>query len=374
MVAVIHSLPRHDTQPYLLLELIAITGDFPADLLYRLPGGTSYKEAVVKVLKREHLIRTFYRDRLRTYRLTAQAKKLLLAEQPERFSFYLTGNADTNLLKGEITRRLRLYQIATVYLNMKSAGVHIFRDDKPEVFSPDGCPVSSLGEPAFYSSREIKDMGLEATKIRGSRMTGVLLAQSRCYVVYNSGGTVMKWENRSELRVKALMQMELCQRRLSRQYRTGSIYALLFGDNMELAQQILTANNKSRQHYFVLDGNYEHFFYLTNDYHGEILLRLLCCPDKTAELDRILMQGFREREPTWHIENDAMDSDGEPVLFGYFFDLPRIVRFRTALELQGKSGTVICFDFQSETLHRFFGSLVRYQTIDFTKFERRFFP
>lgn len=374
MVAVIHSLPRHDTQPYLLLELIAITGDFPADLLYRLPGGTSYKEAVVKTLKREHLIRTFYRDRLRTYRLTAQAKKLLLAEQPERFSFYLTGNADTNLLKGEITRRLRLYQIATVYLNMKSAGVHIFRDDKPEVFSPDGCPVSSLGEPAFYSSREIKDMGLEATKIRGSRMTGVLLAQSRCYVVYNSGGSVMKWENRSELRVKALMQMELCQRRLSRQYRIDSIYALLFGDSMELAQQILTESNKSRQHYFVLDGNYEHFFYLTNDYHGEILLRLLCCPDKTAELDRILMQGFREREPTWHIENDAVDSNGEPVLFGYFFDLLRIVRFRTALELQGKNGTVICFDFQSETLRRFFGPLVRYQTIDFTKFERRFFP
>lgn len=374
MLSVIHSLPRRDTQSYLLLELIALSGDFPADLLCRLPGGTSYKETVVKSLKRERLIRTFYRDGLRTYRLTAQAKKLLLAEQPERFSFYLTGNADTNLLKGEITRRLRLYQIATVYTNMRSAGVHIFRDDKPEVFSPHGCPVATLKEPAFYSSREVKDMGLETTKIRGSRMTGILLAPSQCYVTYNSGGSVMKWDSRSELRVKALTQMELCQRRLPGQFRMGSVHALLFGDSMELAQQILTGSNANKQHFFVLDGNYEHFFYLTNDYHGEVLLRLLCCPDKAAELDRILMQGLYGREAGWHIEIDAIDSDGEPVLFGYFFDLPRIVRFQTALELQKRGGTIICFDFQSETLRRFCGSQARVQTIDFTKFKRRFFP
>ncbi len=61
---------------------------------------------------------------------------MLLAEQPERYSFYLTGNADPNLLNGEITRRLPLYQIATVYIKMRAVGVHIFRDDNPEVFSP----------------------------------------------------------------------------------------------------------------------------------------------------------------------------------------------------------------------------------------------
>ncbi len=107
---IIHTLPRRDTQRYQLLELIALSGDFPAELLSRLPGGSTYKESVVKSLKREGLIRTFYRDHLRTYRLTAKAKAQLMAEQPDRFAFYLEGNSDTNLLKGEITRRLRLYQ------------------------------------------------------------------------------------------------------------------------------------------------------------------------------------------------------------------------------------------------------------------------
>lgn len=198
-------------------------------------------------MKKEKLVRTFYRDRLRTYRLTAQAKAQLTAERPDRFSFYLKGNSDTNLLKGEITRRLRLYQIAVVYVNMKLAGVHIFRDCKPEVFSPSGSPVSCIEEPAFYSSREVKDMGLEAVKIRGSRMAGVLLAPSGIFPVYNNGGSLAKWENRSELRVKALLQMELCQRRLHRQYQMNDVKALLFGDSMDWHIRFLQmAGRKSR--------------------------------------------------------------------------------------------------------------------------------
>ncbi|MBS5071595.1 MAG: hypothetical protein KH010_04800 [Hungatella hathewayi] len=311
---------------------------------------------------------------MRTYRLTAKAKAQLMAEQPDRFAFYLEGNSDTNLLKGEITRRLRLYQIAAVYVNMKLADIRIFRDLKPEVFSPSGSPVCHIEEPAFYSSREVKDLGMEAAKIRGSRMAGVLLAPSGIFPVYNSGSSLTRWENRSELRVKALLQMELCQRRLHRQYQMDDVRALLFGDSMELAYELLVGGREKKQNYFILDGNYEHFYYLTNNQHGETLLRLLCNPSMTAELNRILAQGFREQIPDWHIENDAIDRNGEPVLFGYFFDLPRIARFNAALGLQDKGGTLVCFDFQYDVLHRYCTPSICFQTIDFTKFNRRFFP
>ena len=40
-------------------------------------------------------------------------------------------------------------------------------------------------------------------------------------------------------------------------------------------------------------------------------------------------------------EQDAAEPDGTPVLFGYFCDLPRIVRFNTALELMERPGTLI---------------------------------
>ena len=70
----------------------------------------------------------------------------------------------------------------------------------------------------------------------------------------------------------------------------------------------------------------------------------------------------------------AMDTTDTPVLFAYSCDLPRIVRFNTSLELTGRTGTLICFDFQLDTLRRFCGDRVRFQTIDFEKFEGRFFP
>ena len=77
-------LPSPDTLPYRLLLLTAISGEFPAAQVGRLPGGPAYKENVVKQLKREKLLRTYYRDGLRGLRLTAAAKSLLLAEQPEQ--------------------------------------------------------------------------------------------------------------------------------------------------------------------------------------------------------------------------------------------------------------------------------------------------
>lgn len=105
-----------------------------------------------------------------------------------------------------------------------------------------------------------------------------------------------------------------------------------------------------------------------------MILALLCDPGKTAELDRILLQGLTARQPGLAIEHDGISPDGSPVLFGYFCDLPRIARFNTSLELSERLGTLICFDFQAEVLRSYCGSRVRFQTIDFTKFEGRLFP
>lgn len=95
---------------------------------------------------------------------------------------------------------------------------------------------------------------------------------------------------------------------------------------------------------------------------------------KTAELDRILSQGLYAGNPGRAMEQDAAEPDGTPVLFGYFCDLPRIVRFNTALELMERPGTLICFDFQADVLRRYCSDRVHLQTIDFTKFEGRLFP
>ena len=122
--------------------------------------------------------------------------------------------------------------------------------------------------------------------------------------------------------------------------------------------------------YFLLDGSFPHFYYLTNDRYGEAILRLLCDTQQRRTLDVILADGLHEGIPNWRVENDAIDSEGNPVLFAYTCDFPRIRRFDTALELHGMTGTLICFDYQEEALREICGQCVMLQSIDFQQFER----
>ena len=366
--------PRQDTLGFYLLELAAICGEFPASLIPRIPGSSSYKEAVITLLKKERLLRVFYKDRLRGFRLGRRAKGILLAENPERFAFYLTGDTDTNRIRSEVPRRLRLHRTAETYAAMLNAGAAIFRDEKPPVFLPEAVPVPVLKTPAFYGSREIKEMGIDMVKIRSSRMTGVLLAPSGIFLTYNSGPYAAKWDYRAEQRAQVLLKMVLCHQRMASQYARTEVAGLLFGDTLEPFYQIMSESDSHTRCFFLLDGNYEHFYYLTNDRYGDTLLKFLCSPEKITQLDRMLMQGLSPKDTGLPIEHDALDGNGNPVLFGYFLDIPRINRFHTALQLQERTGTLICFDFQKEVLHRFCGGKVGFSTISFEKFERRFFP
>lgn len=366
-----------DTQAYLLLSLIAVSGELPASQIPRLIGSVSYGEKLFTTLRDKKLIRTFYKDKLRGHRLTAKAKELLLADAEERFAFFLTGSTDTNLVRSEVPRRLRLHRVAEAIVTMRNAGVSIFRDEKPDIFYPEGAVLSELHtieKAAFYNSREIKELGDEVVKVRGARTVGILLTAREVYVTYNTADALMKWEYKSEMRTKALIKQVLCYQRLPSQYRAENVKGLVLGESMEIAYQLLTSTGGIKRSYFVLDGNYDSFLFLTNDHAGEILLRLLCDYEKHDELHQMLMGGLYPSDTAMLIENDAVDEQGTPVLFAYFCDMPRIARFSAALNLQGKSGTLICFDFQKEVLQRFCGSRIQIQTIDLNKFERRFFP
>lgn len=80
----------------------------------------SYGEKLITKLKEENYIKTHYKDRLRGYRLTSRGKKLLLQDNPERFSFYLSGNTDTNRPRSDYPRRLMKTVLPTVQQIMAS--------------------------------------------------------------------------------------------------------------------------------------------------------------------------------------------------------------------------------------------------------------
>lgn len=182
----------------------------------------------------------------------------------------------------------------------------------------------------------------------------------------------MKWEYKAEMRLKALLQMELCRYRLPAQFAQASQSAVVFGSDMAQMPVLMGIGGDGRHNYFVLDGNFEHFYYLTSDRCGEVILQLLCEPEQKEVLDDILSQDLAPRRPGWVVDNDAMDGE-EPVLFAYTCDMPRIQKFDTALELHGKVGTLLCFDFQEDALRQVCGSRVKIQCIDFCAYERSVF-
>ena len=359
-------LPSPDSMIGLILIITALSGELPSNLVYRLPVSETYMEKMIKIIKKKKLLRTYYGDGLRGLRLTSTAKKRLLESQPDRYTAIFLGETTTNSPKYTLPKRLRLHRMAEVLVTMYNAGILSLPWEKPDIFRPTPLPTAPyIDQPLYYSAREFKLIGVQATKIRNSRATGILLSEGSIYAVYNTASSQMKWENRAEERLKTFVQMELCWKRLSGQFMDASLNAIIFGQGMDQLGDLMGCANRKTGNYIATNGSFPHFHYLTNDHRGEFLLQLLCDPELKSELDDILSEGMEERRPGFPIEHDAIDESGAPVLFGYTCDMPRIRRFDTALGLHKQNGTLFCFDFQEEMLRQVCGQRVVFQVIDF---------
>ena len=358
------SLPSSNSFIDLLLIFIALSGELPLEQVARLPGSDYYKEKVIKEMKKQKLLRTYFSDHLRGLRLNNAAKRLLIENYPDRYHSIFSGENTANAPKYTLSHRLRLHRMAEVLVTMHNADVLSFPWEKPAIFQQ--VPLSPqpvIIDPTYYSSREMKEIGDQAIKIRNCRSTGVLFSASDIFAIYNTGSSRIKWDHFAEQRLKALIQQELCQDRLSGQFRNASVNGIIFGNSMKQMETLML-------HDTVVNGTFEQFHYLTSDHYGEVIIQLLCYPDLKMSLDEILSEDLNECVPSFPIEHDAMDEKGSPVLFAYTCDMPRIRRFDTALGLYDRLGTLICFDFQMEELSRLCGPRVAFQSIDFEVFER----
>ena len=351
-------LPAEGTLPLLVLQIIAVSGEFPTAFSSQFPGGSSYIESVIGKLKKDGLLRSYTKNGLRGLRLTASAKRLLLQKYPVDLAPYLTGASETNSLKSEPERRLRLHRMAEALLILHNAQIPSLPWEKPSMQDWHSNPSVF---PVYYSSREFKTLGSLCTKIRNSRMTGVLFTEQAIFPIYNMASTFPRWAYNAEIRLKAVLQTDFCR---NAQF---AISGIVFGSS---PMQIPAILNDMAQNHFLLDGSYPHFYFLTLDHFGEIGAIKLCQPDMQEQLNEILSENLLPPSPAMPIEHDALEQDGSPVLFSYLCDLPRLHRFRCALTLHNQTGSILCFDYQTEALRGVFGAQVNITSIDFAAYER----
>lgn len=363
------------SQAFKFLELVAISGEYPFTGLELALGKGRYREKIISELKDKKLIKSFYKDKIRGYRITAAAKKQLINYNPKRFAFYIEGSVETNVKKSELSRRIRLHRMAEINVLLYQAKIEIWRDCKPIIFSPEYKarypPV--LNAPTYYSSREIKEIGLEAVKVKNSRAIGITISEDDIFILYNTGNQSMKWQYKSELRMKAVISYCLKQSKIVTHYKIESMKAIMVAESMEIAYTLMTNRNNHQNHTFILDESFEHMYFVPATMQGIILLKILHHRDILQELNEILLTDLCREKLISSNYYDAIDQENRVVLFAYDFDMPRIAKFNNSVQLRNTKGVLICFDFQKETLYKYCTDQIEIQTIDLAKVERRFF-
>lgn len=349
------------------MELICISGEFPAKAVYRLNGGVSYKDMLLVKLRKEKLIRTHYRDKLLGHRLTLQAKKMLLERNHKRFGFFVDG-----IIKSEITRRQRYHRVANALVTMYNSGVKIYRDEKPDVFNLQTIHNVKFDYPSYYTSREFKYINTDMLKVKNARAVGILMTGDDIIMVYNTEDYSMKWDYHAEMDMRSIIRTFL-----SAKYRLNQkINGLLLGNSMEMLLTVLNGDRekngrKKREHFFI-DSTFTDFVFLTNDKYGEILLKLLYDKELRKALDDTILDGLKPADKKMGIDNDAVYDNGKPVLNSYLINMPRLARFCSTLESQKRTGIVICFDFQEDVMAEYCGKKVELDVIEYDKFKKGF--
>lgn len=110
-----------------LLRLIAISGELPAGLVGEIVESESYAAALITRLKKENYISVRNAGGYKGYVLRRKGKRYLLERYEDDLSFFLSGSAQTNHVKSEPEKRLRLYRMSEVWVFLWKMGIEIFK-------------------------------------------------------------------------------------------------------------------------------------------------------------------------------------------------------------------------------------------------------
>ncbi len=332
-----------------LLLLIALSGELPADWVGRAAGSGSYGAALLTRLKKEGYIKVRSGDGIRGYLLRERGKQYLREKYGKDVAGCLAGAASTNHVKSEPEKRLRLHRMAMAWIFCYEAGIRIFTSEKPELFpashtvpyKPDTAVYQPFG--AYYGCGEWKlDTDLE---IRGSRACGILAAES-CYILYNTMDSLMKWAPKTERNLRSRMEMRL--------YRSGRCLkgALFLGTGMNMLGRLLKSDGGLKGTLYRMDDTYERLYFIPMERAATLQLQLLSNGKGLEKLEAFLRTSLASVRPDSGSLEAGTDSEGRQVYFCFLLEMWKLRRILTLPNY--REGRIFCFTYQAQELRRIF--------------------
>ena len=359
-----------------LAAILSVVGEYPYSSLHLLGNERYLRKLVRKLTDKNELYHSESGERVfckflnlsgkgsrKSIRLCKESLPILKWISPDAFDSYMHISKKLRF-SGDVWHIERNHRVAEVVAMCMRSGIEYRPYMLPELQNKNILSVIPK-QNVFYSSRCLKDVGqLEQNKTMFTRIAGAIFSQQKCFAVYNTRGSVMRWNGMGEF--KALHSLIEISRMNAGVTSINS--AILFGQSDKTALDTLKATEAGTRHEFRFDKIYQYVHFVPLSDNGIRLLKLICHPTVKEKMIDLLFESDTISNGRGIFEYDAYVY-GKYILSHLDGDIARLIRFKEALLFNKYESEVLCFDFQKDYVNEFLSGLAKVRTIKMSLIE-----
>lgn len=372
---------RKGSQVQKLICVLAVTGEFPVRSIHLLGNKRTLKRLLLKLSESQEyrmensdtrhrcrLIKMSGKGELKTIRFYKSALQLLEELDSDLYQYYMHTFYQHHF-PGGASHIERNHRVAESILMCMNAGIEARPLLLPKLQNQSVRNLI-LDGPSFYQGKDLKKIReTELNKTMFSRITGAIILQDNCYVVYNTRGTLMKWNGMGEFKtLHSVMEAA----RMNAGIRDIHS-AILFGFDETVAIRTMEESERNKRLEFRFDGIYHHIHFIPMNEFGIRLLKILTTPDWNQILLDLLFEPEDRSYNKGHFEYDAK-VNGIYVYSHLDGDIARLIRFKEGLQTQKIEYEVLCFIDQMPLLREYLGEHASLKIIDMDVVELELCP
>ena len=354
-----------------LLAVLSVVGEYPYSSLRLLGNERWFRSMIHKLSEKQIVYNSEFGEKVdcklvnisgkrsgKTIRLTRSALPILEWISPKALPSYLNSTRN-HRFSGGISHTERNHRVAEAAAMCMRAKMEFRPYVLPTLQNEKILSVIPSGT-MFYPSRCLKAIGqIEMNKTMFTRMVGAIFSYQKCFAVYNTRNSVMKWNGMGEF--KALHSLIEIARMNAGINNIDS--AILFGQSDKVLLDTLMTNEENHRLEFRFDGIYRHIYFVPLTEPGIRLLKIICLPEVQRSLLDLLFESDSLANGLGSFEYDAYINN-KYILCHLDGDVARLIRFKEAISLNQYDSEVICFEFQADYVNAYLAGLAEVKVLE----------